>query len=608
MKKNIFIITLIGLIGIAGGFFSCSPDYETDFHVSSLVVSHKNQGLILLPLEGGNKEIPVQTNIPLDKWTATSNAPWCEVSKAEGLVTVNAGENNNYKERKALVTIAYGHQKYDIQVRQFGKELTLEIVENENFKMVKNIMTTTVEPTAETLEIPLRTNLVVDHVLIPDTCNWVHYTPSGRGESDNSEIVYLTLNLDQNTELEERYCMLILQSSLNYNVTKELLIKQDKRGFIVVPIEGKTEFEVEDAGDIVRVPFGRNGGDDSYTVTVAEDALEWIQIRPKTRGISNDELVLIVQPNEVEEPRTGKVTIKSNNEEEESSFVVTINQKAFVPVPPNNVVNLMAIPGEGFIKLSWDKPEKANYSKVVITYLDTPRRMNVRQELTDKNVTTCKLDSTFAFAGEYEFTVKTYGPTGLETASPLTVKSRSLEWSEKKEVTLTESMITANATQTNDGGGIPALVDRKVNTYYHSFWGPTSPGKKPHYLQFNFSQPIYKKFTIEYVGRHNGDGGGDIKRTDILVSDTGGDNDSEWHKIGEITYTLPSGRGQPGTANGYVTADKNYNYVRFLPTARRSKDPLNGPDPSTWTGKEWWNMAEIYIYEIHDEAWIIDKL
>lgn len=117
-----------------------------------------------------------------------------------------------------------------------------------------------------------------------------------------------------------------------------------------------------------------------------------------------------------------------------------------------------------------DKPEKANYSKVVITYLDTPRRMNVRKELTDKNVTTCKLDSTFAFAGEYEFTVKTYGPTGLETASPLTVKSRSLEWSEKKEVTLTESMITANATQTNDGGGIPALVDRKVNTYYHSSW------------------------------------------------------------------------------------------------------------------------------------------
>ena len=43
MKKNILIIGLAGILGISSGLISCSPDYETEFNVETLVVPDKSQ-------------------------------------------------------------------------------------------------------------------------------------------------------------------------------------------------------------------------------------------------------------------------------------------------------------------------------------------------------------------------------------------------------------------------------------------------------------------------------------------------------------------------------------------------------------------------------------
>jgi hypothetical protein len=67
MKKNILIIGLASIFGIASGLISCSPDYETEFKVETLVVPDKSQAPITFPLLGGEHEIEVQTNVPLDR-------------------------------------------------------------------------------------------------------------------------------------------------------------------------------------------------------------------------------------------------------------------------------------------------------------------------------------------------------------------------------------------------------------------------------------------------------------------------------------------------------------------------------------------------------------
>ena len=51
MKKNILIIGLASIFGIASGLISCSPDYETEFKVETLVVPDKS-GTYHFPTSG----------------------------------------------------------------------------------------------------------------------------------------------------------------------------------------------------------------------------------------------------------------------------------------------------------------------------------------------------------------------------------------------------------------------------------------------------------------------------------------------------------------------------------------------------------------------------
>ena len=70
-------------------------------------------------------------------------------------------------------------------------------------------------------------------------------------------------------------------------------------------------------------------------------------------------------------------------------------------------------------------------------------------------------------------------------------------------------------------------------------------------------------------------------------------------------FNLPTTNGGHATAKNNVSGKQAYNYIRFTPTARRDKDPLD----YTVAGSAWWNMSEIYLYRIrHDEAWAREQL
>ena len=609
MKKNILIIGLTGILGTFVALSSCGPDYETEFNVLTLTIPSESQAAVVFPLSGGEHEIEVETNVALDNWTVSSNAEWCKLQKQEGKVTVSADQNEGYKQRIAEVTIAYGHQSYSISVKQFGLEPVIDIpgLTDDGMKAV--------DTKATSLSIQVNTNLNLDVITVPDTCNWVRFNEpkelkakKGQKAVKAEDIVKknLVFSLDQNTDTIVRYCTITLQSSQNYNCVGTFIIKQQPRGYIVDIDDAHKVFEVKAMGETITIPFKVNGpAGAEYEYVIDENAQTWIKpaTAPLTRGALRDASEsFIIEPNTavVEQPREGTITFTSKDPVDPNSFTVTVKQAGFVPVPPVNVVNATATPGAGHITLQWEAPEDVDYSKVKITYYDKVTKENKEIEIDGFKTTSAIIDDTYQCAGEYSFTFKTYGPTGMETESPVIITGTSGEASELERVILTVDMLSANATQDGDGGGLPALIDGKGGTYYHSRWQDPVVSEA-HYVQIKLNKPL-QGLRFEYDARQTGiNNGGDVTIATIY----GSTNGEYFESMGTEEFNLPTSNGGHATAKNNVNGKQAYNYIRFTPTGRRNQATLD----YTNANKAWWNMAEMYLYRVrHDEAWAKEQL
>ena len=609
MKKNILIIGLTGILGTFVALSSCGPDYETEFNVLTLTIPSESQAAVVFPLSGGEHEIEVETNVALDNWTVSSNAEWCKLQKQEGKVTVSADQNEGYKQRIAEVTIAYGHESYSISVKQFGLEPVIDIpgLTDDGMKAV--------DAKATSLSIQVNTNLNLDVITVPDTCNWVRFNEpkelkakKGQKAVKAEDIVKknLVFSLDQNTDTIVRYCTITLQSSQNYNCVGTFIIKQQPRGYIVDIDDAHKVFEVKAMGETITIPFKVNGpAGAEYEYVIDENAQTWIKpaTAPLTRGALRDASEsFIIEPNTavVEQPREGTITFTSKDPVDPNSFTVTVKQAGFVPVPPVNVVNATATPGAGHITLQWEAPEDVDYSKVKITYYDKVTKENKEIEIDGFKTTSAIIDDTYQCAGEYSFTFKTYGPTGMETESPVIITGTSGEASELERVILTVDMLSANATQDGDGGGLPALIDGKGGTYYHSRWQDPVVSEA-HYVQIKLNKPL-QGLRFEYDARQTGiNNGGDVTIATIY----GSTNGEYFESMGTEEFNLPTSNGGHATAKNNVNGKQAYNYIRFTPTGRRNQATLD----YTNANKAWWNMAEMYLYRVrHDEAWAKEQL
>ena len=609
MKKNILIIGLTGILGTFVALSSCGPDYETEFNVLTLTIPSESQAAVVFPLSGGEHEIEVETNVALDNWTVSSNAEWCKLQKQEGKVTVSADQNEGYKQRIAEVTIAYGHQSYSISVKQFGLEPVIDIpgLTDDGMKAV--------DAKATSLSIQVNTNLNLDVITVPDTCNWVRFNEpkelkakKGQKAVKAEDIVKknLVFSLDQNTDTIVRYCTITLQSSQNYNCVGTFIIKQQPRGYIVDIDDAHKVFEVKAMGETITIPFKVNGpAGAEYEYVIDENAQTWIKpaTAPLTRGALRDASEsFIIEPNTavVEQPREGTITFTSKDPVDPNSFTVTVKQAGFVPVPPVNVVNATATPGAGHITLQWEAPEDVDYSKLKITYYDKVTKENKEIEIDGFKTTSAIIDDTYQCAGEYSFTFKTYGPTGMETESPVIITGTSGEAFELERVILTVDMLSANATQDGDGGGLPALIDGKGGTYYHSRWQDPVVSEA-HYVQIKLNKPL-QGLRFEYDARQTGiNNGGDVTIATIY----GSTNGEYFESMGTEEFNLPTSNGGHATAKNNVNGKQAYNYIRFTPTGRRNQATLD----YTNANKAWWNMAEMYLYRVrHDEAWAKEQL
>lgn len=608
MKTKIIIASAILATGIATTFTACAPDYDTNFDKQLLEVPHKSQALITFQKEGGERTIEVKTNVPTKEWQATSNAEWCKIEQQDGKVLVKASTYDKYQMRKAVVTVKYGHQSYDVKVIQLGLKAALELIEDGGFIKRKNGFMAYIDGNTPEFVAPVSTNLNIDHVIVPDTTTWVHFNRPEVFPEDEQGRKLIKLQLDANKTNSDRYCTMTLQSSQNWDATVTFVLIQSKTGFRVVPCYTDTEYTIEDLGGKIRIPYTQEVKDGKWFIKVPEAAKEWLTVKKDTLFNTDGEFTAIAKMNLTTQPREAVITMKSENQNKVHN--IKIKQQAFKEVPPFNVINAKTHAENGKIKLTWDQPEIVNYNRLEITMHNKKLNKTVKKEVKNVNSTSIVFDKTFKFAGEYEFTIKSFGPTGKETNNPVKVTGTSKEWSENVQIKLTKDMISANATHKDDGDGIPALIDNNTNTYYHSAWKDemTPKDHKPHRLQFNLeSSPCSSEFYFDYMGRGNGDGGGDIKKADIYGSTSGVDNDEAWEKIGEITYELPADRGKQGKAKNHLKPSKAYKYLRFIPTSRRNKETFSGKG----TSNDWFNMSEIRLYEVHDEAWAqknIDKI
>lgn len=179
-----------------------------------------------------------------------------------------------------------------------------------------------------------------------------------------------------------------------------------------------------------------------------------------------------------------------------------------------------------------------------------------------------------------------YTSSDISQVASFSIKQNNIKYT---MIPLTVDMLYTNAQEPNEGP-LQNICDGDAGTFFHTLWSGTSEGQKPHYLQFSLNSPI-NDLKVEYSSRHNGDGGGDIRRADIFVSETGGHDDSEWTKVGTMHFPLPGGRKAKSLSNERIKFDAPTKYIRIVPTARRNADPI---DPSGRNG--WFNMGEIYLW------------
>lgn len=199
---------------------SCNPDYQTDFEVKTLEIANRDLALINFAIEGGQKEIKVETNVPLEMWRASSNADWCNVEKHQDRVIVSANRNDMYITRQALVTIAYGYQTYSIDVSQTGLQASI-LIEGETSGVIKDVAVNGGE-----ISVTVESNVVIDHISIPDTTTWVNLL-----EPVNESGTQKTLRfaVDPSYASTVRYSTITIQSSQNFSKIASFIVKQNRR-------------------------------------------------------------------------------------------------------------------------------------------------------------------------------------------------------------------------------------------------------------------------------------------------------------------------------------------------------------------------------------------
>ena len=597
LKINFLFILSVMFAG-ALGLASCAADYDTDFTGKELEVPHSSQRMIAFNKEGGEQQIVVDTNVPLDEWKAETNADWLTVTKnADGKgVTVKAPSYNGFKAREAKVTISHGERaSYEIKVSQMGYESVLRIPEQNPFFNREGTFYSLLEGKVTSIEVPVETNLNLDNIIVPDTVSFVHLDASKTVKENG--IVKLHFDMEPNTTSEKRYCTVRLKSSDNWDASIEYVIEQAAKGYKVrpiYPVETKqASVEMIDLGRTYRVPFQRTATDGNYEIIIPDDAKDWLSTTKKF--IAGSEAVFTTTLNTTDSPRLCDVVCKPSNGSAQP-FTIHVTQQAFQNIVPTGVSELNVTPGKGQFNVSWKAPDEVNYEKVVVRAKSNMPGVPESVKEVAATETSCVLNDVFNFAGDYTITVTTQGLRGKNTDAPVTATAQANEWSESVEIPLTAAMVSSNSMQ--PGHEIGSAVDGNKTTYFQTKSNGSTSDPRP-YIDITLNEGINGTFYLAFDENKVTTNDRNPKRANIYAS-----SDvitAATHPLTQTNFRSANAVSEPlsYTKTNGVTVT----HIRFEPTQRK-----NGTNINNGGGSYYWYLAELHLYVYHDEAWKREQL
>lgn len=359
----------------------------------------------------------------------------------------------------------------------------------------------------------------------------------------------------------------------------------------------ETEFEVKTLkvpdGDLAPIHFSIDGGQKNISVETnvlvenwrVESNADWCKVEK-----SSDKVIVSASKNDLYVTRIALVTISYGHQ----SYSIPVSQSGLqasilINGETNSFVKEVAVNG-GEISVAVE-------SNVIIDNISIPDTTSWLKlsgpiiENGSQKTLKFKVEPSYASNIRYS-TVIIQSSQDFSKITTFIVKQAERVWGTPIAVPLTIGMLSANATEPNEGS-LAALLDNNKGTFYHTLWSGTSPGGKPHYLQINLNEPL-RFLRFEYDGRNNANSG-DPTRVGIWVSETGGNGDEGWTKASTITFTLRSGNGNHYVANEVANLGKPYKYIRFIPEARRNADPINSSGTNGW-----WYASNFFLYTFEE--------
>ena len=597
LKINFLFILSVLFVGTLG-LASCATDYDTDFTGKELEVPHSSQRMIAFNKEGGEQQIAVETNVALDEWKAESNADWLTVTKnADGKgVTVKAPAYDGFKAREAKVTISHGERaSYEIKVSQMGFESVLRIPEQNPFFNREGTFYSLLESKVTSIDVPVETNLNLDHIIVPDTVSFVRLDASKTVKENG--IVKLHFDMDPNTTSETRYCTVRLKSSDNWDASIEYVIEQSAKGYKVRPIypaeTKQASVEMIDLGRTYRVPFQRTAVDGNYEIIIPEDAKTWLSTTKKF--IAGSEAVFTATLNTTDNPRSCDVVCKPSNGSAQP-FTIHVTQQAFQDIVPTGVNDLTVTPGKGQFNVTWKAPDEVNYEKVVIRAKSNMAGVPESVKEVPATETSCVLNDVFNFAGDYTITVTTQGLRGKNTNAPATATAQANEWSESVEIPLTAAMLSANSMQ--PGHEVGSAVDGNKTTYFQTKSNGSTSDPRPH-IDITLNEGINGTFYLAFDENKVTSNDRNPKKVNIYAS---ADVITAATPVStHVTYRSANAVSEPLSYT--KTNGATITHIRFEPTQRK-----NGTNINNGGGSAYWYLAELHLYVYHDEAWKKEQL
>lgn len=255
-------------------------------------------------------------------------------------------------------------------------------------------------------------------------------------------------------------------------------------------------------------------------------------------------------------------------------------------IQPADISNIRSESMPGSIKLQWDVPSDMNYEYVRISYYD-PLSKKENVKLASVYSDSIVISGTRAKYGEYTFTLQPFSSTNTpgnvhqyKASSGPAPASYVLADGTGVTIPLSVEMLSTNA-QEPTHAHISNLVDGNSNTYFHTAW--TISIGAPHYFQVALKDPV-RAIRYSYISRHDGNGGGDVKRMKVEASNDG----ENWSEVAIQELALPSGRATETSADAILMPNE-FSYLRFTPLARRGADPINNT---------FFDMAEFILFEM----------